>query len=76
MVVKSMRISWIGNVPHVGKLRSSYWIWAGKCEGKSPRGGHRSRWDDNMNRDVKEMEWDVVDLVHLAEGRIKRGRFL
>jgi hypothetical protein len=73
MVIRSRRISWIGNAARMGELRSSYWILAGKSEGKSPRGGHLRRWDDNtsMKRNVKEMEWEVVGLVRLAEGRVK-----
>jgi len=58
-------------VAHKGVLKSSYWILAGKREGKSPRGGHRRRWDDNMTRDAKEMEWENVGLVRVAANRVK-----
>jgi len=71
MVIKSRRISWIRNVARKGVLRSSYWILAGKREGKSPRGGHRRRWYDNMKRDAKEMEWENVGLVHVVEDGVK-----
>jgi len=71
MVIKSRRISWIGKVARKGVLRSSYWILGGKHEGKSPRGGHRRRWDDSMKRDAKEMEWENMGLVHLVEYGVK-----
>jgi hypothetical protein len=72
VVVKSRRIRWVGNVARMRELRNSCWILAGKREGKSPRGGHRRRWHDNVKRDAKEMEWENVGLVHLTEDRIKK----
>jgi hypothetical protein len=39
----------------------------GKPEGKRPLGRRRSRWDDNITLDLREIVWENVDWMHLAQ---------
>jgi hypothetical protein len=41
----------------------------GKPEDKRPRGKPRRRWEDNTRMDLKEIRWDGVDWMHLAQDR-------
>jgi hypothetical protein len=44
-------------------------ILVGKSEGKRPLGRTRCRWEDNIRMDVREIEWEVVEGIHLAQDR-------
>jgi hypothetical protein len=41
----------------------------GKPEGKRPLGRSRCRWVDNIRMDLREIEWDGVDLIAVAQDR-------
>jgi hypothetical protein len=41
----------------------------GKPEGKRPLGRPRRRWVDNINIDLREVRWDVMDWIDLAQDR-------
>jgi hypothetical protein len=41
----------------------------GKPERKKPLGTPRRRWVDNIEIDLREAEWDVVDWIDLAQDR-------
>jgi hypothetical protein len=41
----------------------------GKLEGRRPLGRPRHRWLDNIKMDLREMGWDGVDWLYLAEDR-------
>jgi hypothetical protein len=43
----------------------------GKPEGKRPLGRPRRRWVDNIKIDLREIEWDGVDWIDLAQGPVK-----
>jgi hypothetical protein len=47
----------------------AYWILVGKPEGKRPLGRPRLRGVDNINMDIKEIGWDGVDWIALAQDR-------
>jgi hypothetical protein len=40
-----------------------------KPEGKRPLGRPRCRWVDNNKLDLREIGWDGIDLVDLAQDR-------
>jgi len=40
-----------------------------KPEGKEPLRRPRRRWKDNIRMDLREIGWEVVDWIHLAEDR-------
>jgi hypothetical protein len=41
----------------------------GKPEGKRPLGSPRRRWVDNIRMDLREIGWDDVYWIHLAQDR-------
>jgi hypothetical protein len=49
--------------------RDVYKILVGMPEGKRPLGRPRRRWVDNIKMDLREIEWDGVDWIDLAQNR-------
>jgi hypothetical protein len=49
--------------------RNAYRILVGKPEGKRPLGRRRRRWVDNIIRYLKEVGWDGMDWIDLAQHR-------
>jgi hypothetical protein len=67
--IKSRRMRWAGHVARMGEKRTAYRILVGKPEGRRPLGKLRRRWVDNIKMDLKEIGWDGVDWVALAQDR-------
>jgi hypothetical protein len=67
---KSRRMRWAG---HVARRRRrgmhirGYWTLVGKPEGKRPLGRPRCRWVDNIKMDLREIRWDGMDWIDLAQ---------
>jgi hypothetical protein len=53
----------------MGETRNAYRILVGKKEGKIPLGRPRRRWVDNIKMDLREIEWDGMDWLELAQDR-------
>jgi hypothetical protein len=51
----------------MGEKRNAYRILAGSPEGKRPLGRPRRRWVDSIKKDVREIGWDGVDWIGLAQ---------
>jgi hypothetical protein len=49
--------------------RNSYRILVGKPEGKRPLGRPSRRWVDNIKMYLREIEWDGMDQIDLAQDR-------
>jgi hypothetical protein len=41
----------------------------GKPEGKRPLGKPRRRWEDNIRINLREIGWEGVDWIYLAQNR-------
>jgi hypothetical protein len=41
----------------------------GRLEGKKLFGRCRNRWEDNIRMDVREIDWEIVHWMHLAQDR-------
>jgi hypothetical protein len=48
---------------------NAYRIMVGKPEGKRPLGRLRRRWVDNIKMELRELGWDGMDWVDLAQDR-------
>jgi hypothetical protein len=49
--------------------RNAYKILVGRPKVKKPLGRSRRRWEDNIRIDVREIGWEVVDWMNMAEDR-------
>jgi hypothetical protein len=52
-------------------MTNSSKILFGKLEVKRPLGRRRRRWEDNIRVDIKEIWWEGVDWMHLAQDKDK-----
>jgi hypothetical protein len=53
----------------MGETSNAYMMLVGKPEGKRPLGRPRHRWVNNIKINLREIEWDVMDWVDLAQDR-------
>jgi hypothetical protein len=44
-------------------------FWSGNLRGRDKLGRPRHRWEDNIRVDLKEIGWEGVDWIHLAQDR-------
>jgi hypothetical protein len=56
-MIKSRRLRWAGHVARMGERRGAYRALVGKPEGRRPLGRPRRRWEDNIQRDLREVGW-------------------
>jgi hypothetical protein len=68
-MIKSRRMRWAGHVARMGEKRNAYRILLWKPEGKRPLGRPRRRWVDNIKMDPREIGWDGMDSIDLAQDR-------
>jgi hypothetical protein len=67
-IIKSRRIRWAGHVARMGEKKNAYRILVGKPEG-SPLGRPRHRWVDNIKMNLRDIGWDGVDWIDMAQDR-------
>jgi hypothetical protein len=53
----------------MGTSRNSYKILVAKLDWNRPLGRLRCRWEDNIKTDLREIRWEIVDWLYLAQGR-------
>jgi hypothetical protein len=68
-ILKSRRMRWVGHVARMGEKRNAYRILVGKPEGKRQLGRPKRRWVDNIKMDLREIGWDRVDWMDMAQDR-------
>jgi hypothetical protein len=68
-MIKSRMMRWAGHVARMGEKRNAYRILVGTPEGKIPLGRPRRRWVDNIKMDRREIGWDGMDWIDLAQNR-------
>jgi hypothetical protein len=68
-MIKSRRMRWAGHVARMGEKRDAYRILLGNPEGKRPLGRPRCRWVSNIKMDLREIGWDGMDWIGLAQNR-------
>jgi hypothetical protein len=65
--IKSRRVRWAGHVTLTGAMRRGYKISFGEPEGKRPLERTRRRWHDNIVMNLREIKWEGVECIYLAE---------
>jgi len=53
----------------MGEMRGAYRVLVGEPEGKRPLGRPRRRREDNIKMDHREVGWEAMDWIDLAEDR-------
>jgi hypothetical protein len=53
--------------------KNPYMIFVEKPEGERPLGRPRRRWVDNIKIDLREIGWDGMDWIDLAQKRASGG---
>jgi hypothetical protein len=53
----------------MGEIKNAYIYFIQKLEGKRPLAISRRRWEDNIRIDLREIGWEGVDWMHLAQDR-------
>jgi hypothetical protein len=53
----------------MGRMRNAYNTFVQKLEGKRPLERPRRRREDNNRMDLREIDWEDVDWMHLAQDR-------
>jgi hypothetical protein len=68
-MIKSRRMRWTGHVARMGEKRNAYRILVGKPEGKKPLGRQKRKWVDSIKMDLREVGWDGLDWIDVAQDR-------
>ena len=55
------------HVIRMGERRGAYGVLVGMPEGKRPLGRPRLRWEDNIKVNFKDVRWEVMDWIVLAQ---------
>jgi hypothetical protein len=67
--LSSVPREWRHNFYVFAGIQNAYRILVGKPEGKRPLGRPRRRWVDNIKMDLREIGWDGMDWIDLAQDR-------
>jgi hypothetical protein len=62
-------VRWAEHVARTGENWNAYRILVVKPVGKRPLERPRCRWVNNIKMDLREMGWDGMDLIDLAQDR-------
>jgi hypothetical protein len=68
-MIKSRRMRWARHVAQMGEKRNAYRILVGKPVEKRPLGRPRRVWVVYIKMDLREMGWDGMDWIDLAQDR-------
>jgi hypothetical protein len=70
-MIKSRKMKWAGNVVCMRKIGNAYKIFVGKPEGKRPLRRRRRRMEDNVKMELREIELEDADWIHLAQDTVR-----
>jgi hypothetical protein len=65
----SSRGEWTGHVASIGRDEKCIKMLFEKPEGKRPLGRHRRRWENSIRMSLREIGWEGVDWIHLAQDK-------
>jgi hypothetical protein len=63
-VITSRRITWVGDLAHIGETRKAYKSSVTKPDGKKPLGRPDRRWQNDLREIGRLVEW-----IHVAQDR-------
>jgi hypothetical protein len=66
-MIKLRRMGWARIVARMGETRNAYKILVGNPEGNRPLGRHKHKLGDNIRMDLKEIEWEYAEWMHMAQ---------
>ena len=69
-MIKSRRLRWAGHIARIEEGRSAFKILPGTSKGKRLYGRPRSRWEDYISMDLKEIGINTRNWVDLAQDRV------
>jgi hypothetical protein len=75
-VNKSRRMRWAGNEACIGEGRGVYRVLFGRPEGKRPLERPRSRREDNIKLDLREIGIDGANWIRLAQEMVQWWAFV
>jgi hypothetical protein len=70
-VIKLRRMRWAEHVARMGEGRGVYRILVRRPESKRPLGRPRRRWEDTIKLDLREIEINGANWIHLAQDRVQ-----
>jgi hypothetical protein len=68
-MTQSRRMRWVGHVVYMGEIINMYKTLVGKPEWKRPLGRRRHRWEDNIKMYIREIGFEDVDCLYLAQDK-------
>ena len=68
-MINTRRLRWIGRVARMGEARRAFKILTDKCTGKRPLGRPRSRWEDNIGMNIKQICISMNNWVDSVQDR-------
>jgi hypothetical protein len=63
-MIKSRRMRWTGRVARTREERNAYSIVVGEPKGTRPLETPRCMWEDNIQMDLREIEWGGIDWIY------------
>jgi hypothetical protein len=68
-MMKSRGMIWAGHVARTGEKSNPYRVLVGMPGGKSPLGKPRRKREDDIKMYLREIRWDFMRWIHLAQDR-------
>jgi hypothetical protein len=59
----------VGYIAYAGEIRNVCEILVGQPEGKRLYRRPKHRWEDNINKDLREIRWKGVGWIHLTQDK-------
>jgi hypothetical protein len=60
-------MKWVRHVACMEEMRNAYNFLAGKPEGKCSLERRRCRWEDNVKMDLRELGYEGLDWIRVAQ---------
>jgi hypothetical protein len=75
-MIKSRKMRWAGHVARMAEKRNAYRLLVEKPEERRLLKNRNRKWVDNIQMDLREIGWDGMDWIGLAQDRDQSRRLL